>query len=146
MPIPLLRPFRPEDAKRVLNRDGEHGLARSVVAQARSGLAFTAEVDGVPIGCGGIVMPWPGLAMCWMLLGDEICHYPKWVMRVVTRMLDDLDRAYGPLRCEAIALESSPRNQRWLEHLGFTVEQRGRAASYLPGALSVIRYERVKGA
>ena len=146
MSCPILRPFRSEDAVAVVSRDGDHGLSQTVVAQAQSGLAFTAEVDGVPIGCGGIVMPWPGLAMCWMLLGRDICRYPTWMMRTVRRMLADLERSQGPLRFEAVALESSPRNQRWLAHLGFTVERHGRAAAYLPGSMAVIRYERVKGA
>ena len=141
---PILRPFRPVDATLVANRDGALGIPHAVVAQAQSGLAYTAEVDGVPIGCGGVMLPWPGLALCWMLLGQDMCHYPKWTLRVVRRMLEDVDRAYGPLRFEALALDANTRNQRWLEHLGFTREHNGRARAYLPNQTSVVRYERVR--
>ena len=144
-PMPSLRPFRPSDAEVLVNRDGARGLAQTVITQAQSGLAYTADVQGHPIGCGGVLRPWPGIVMCWMLLGEDVCRYPVWVMRVVRHLLRDVERTSGPVRFEAMALVESPRNQRWLEALGFTVEQHGIARAYLPGQIPIVRYERITG-
>ena len=145
MSCPVLRPFSPHDLEMLVNRDGDHDLSTTILAQARSGIALTAEVDGVPIGCGGLVIPWDGMGLCWMLLGESICRYPVWLTRTVRRLLHDVERACDLQRVEALVLESAPRNQRWLEQLGFTTEREGLARAYLPGHLNVIRYERVKG-
>ena len=146
MASPLLRPFRPSDLESLVCRDGEHGLSRNVVAQAAAGIALTAEVDGVPIGCGGLIVPWEGCGMCWMLLGESICRYPVWLTRTVRHLLTEAEQDYRLHRLEAIALIDSGRNQHWLELLGFTTEKDGCARAYLPAKLSVVRYERVKGA
>ena len=144
MPNPILRPFRSTDVVLITNRDGSSGLTEVICAQATQGVAWTAEIAGRPIGCGGVIPIWSGMAVCWLLFGEEICRYPVWITRTVRRLVGDLTRVWALTRLEAVVLETSVRNQRWLESLGFTLEQNGIARAYLPDHRSMIRYERIE--
>ena len=128
----------------IANRDGSSHLTEAVRAQAMHGVAWTAEIEGRPIGCGGVIPVWSGTAVCWLLFGEEICRYPIWMTRTVRRLVGDLTRVWALTRLEAVVLESSVRNQRWLESLGFTREHNGIARAYLPDHRSMIRYERIE--
>ncbi len=141
---PLVRPFRVADATGILNRDGSQGTPAQLIRQAQAGPAFTAEVDGQILCCAGLLMPWAGFGQVWMVIGDDLGAHGFWVSKTVRRLLDDLSKRNQLHRLEAVALEESPRNQQWLEWLGFTSEKNGRAQSYLADCRSVIRYERIE--
>jgi hypothetical protein len=129
---PILRPFRASDATSIVNQDGPQVSP-----------AFTAEVDGAPIGCAGLVLLWPGVGSAWMVLSAESTHHGFWLTRTVKAFLKDMEVRYSLHRIDAVALEESSKNQAWLEALGFHVEP-GRATAYLSDRRSVIRYERIK--
>lgn len=86
----------------------------------REGVAFTMLVDGRPLGCAGMgrlegTETWKA----WVSITDAAFAYRIWVTRTVRRMLRDTARALEIDRIEADALLASPRNQCWLESLGF---------------------------
>lgn len=143
MTRPHLRLCREADIRAVLNRDGSTIDLDRTLVQMRSGPAFAAEVEGVVIGCAGVVIPWPGTGMCWMMLAKEAARYACWLTRTTKRILTDLCRAFGLHRLEAMALHDSDRNQRWFRALGFTVEQHGIARDYFSDKRSIVRFERI---
>lgn len=142
--IPTVRPFRPDDAAQFVNRDGFQCTEAHMLAQSQSGPAFTAELDGQPVAAAGIVILWPGLGLAWMVINETALLPPVWLTRTVKRFLADLVQRHKLHRLEAVAVQDSLRNQRWLEAMGFTREQHGVARRYLADARAVIRYERIE--
>ena len=128
-----------------MNRDGIQCPVEDMTAQALAFPSFTAELDGQPIGCAGIVMPWPGVGMVWMILSEDMESHGLWMTRTVKTFLAYMERVYQLHRLEAVALQESPRNQAWMTALGFQQERDGLATGYLPDGRSMVRYERVKG-
>jgi len=142
---PILRPFRPEDLRELLNRDGPQGLTEQAAREyVRRGPGFTAVVDGHILGAAGILLASPGVGVTWMTVREEINGHGVWLTRTVAAVLDDVARLARLHRLEAVALHESLRNQRWLEVLGFTREQDGVARAYTPDGRDMIRYERVR--
>lgn len=125
----------------LVNRDGSQISREAILAQAMAGPAFTAVIDGRPLGCAGLVLPWPGVGMAWMKLGDDIGRHGLWLTRTVKRFLRDAIRIYHLHRIEAITLDGHHVNQQWLQVLGFHVEQYGIARQFLPDQRSIVRYE-----
>jgi hypothetical protein len=116
----------------------------TMIRQMRSGPAFAADVDGIVLGCAGIVLPWPGVGMAWMCLAKEAGRYGIWLTRTTRRILHDLIRVHQLHRVEVIALQESERNLAWLKILGFMREIDGRATAYFTDRRSVIRFERIE--
>lgn len=141
---PILRHFTASDLDVLINRDGQEVPHTSVLAQAKSGPSFTAMVDGRPIGCAGMVFPWPGVGSTWMIVSEELGEHGLWMYRTVRKFLEDMVRMHSLHRMEAVALVNSPRNQAFLEGLRFHVEQQGVARGFLADGRSVVRYEWVK--
>lgn len=141
---PVLRPFRVDDVDMILNRDGQQVTSAAILEQAQHGPAMTAEVDGAPIACAGLVLPWPGIGMAWMVLSDEMSEHGVWLTRTVRNFLRDSIRTYDLHRLEAVAVEGMTRNHRWLTSLGFTSEKDGTARQFLADRRNVVRYEWVR--
>jgi RimJ/RimL family protein N-acetyltransferase len=144
MAAPLLRPFRGDDLTGLVSRDGGQVSVRTVLEQAALGPAFTGVLNGRPIGCAGMVRPWPGVGMVWMIVSDEIGAHGLWLTRTVKLFIRDMIRVYALHRVEAVALEESVQNRAWLESLGFSMERDATARKFLQDQRSVIRYEMVK--
>jgi hypothetical protein len=142
---PWVRQFEPEDAFKVQNRDGDQSSVDVVLAQAAGGPAFTAVLGEQPIALGGIVIPWPGMGMCWMALSDEAEPYMAWLSITTRRFMLAAVKDYSLHRVEAVALQGSAKNQQWLEWLGFTREVNGVAQAYLTDKRNMIRYEWIGG-
>jgi RimJ/RimL family protein N-acetyltransferase len=142
---PTIRAFQETDAEAIVNRDGLECSPATICAQAAQGVALTAELDGVPIGCAGVMIPWPGVGHAWMLLSHSIEGHERWMYRVVKAFLEDIVTTQHLHRVESVALADSPRNQRWQEALGMTREQDGIARQLLQDRRSMIRYEWVRG-
>lgn len=142
---PTLRAFRAEDLLAIVNRDGEQVPHEIIQRQAVAGTSFTACIDDRPIGCAGLVVVWPGVAITWMVLSEEACRYGIWLTRTVRTFLRTMQRVHDLHRIEALALQNSNCNQRWLELLGFSREENGLARALLQDRRNLIRYELVKG-
>ena len=141
---PTVRPFHATDAEMILNRDGSQSSTWNIIRQSERGPSFTAMVDEVPIACGGLMMPWDGVGIAWMVLSEEAAWHWIWLSKTTKRMLRTLIRVHRLHRVEAMALLESPVNQRWLEWMGFGREQNGVARQYVKDRRSMIRYEWVE--
>src|SRR6185295_17527441 len=128
---PMVRAFQVSDLDAICNRDGAQIPREALLAQASMGPTWTGLVDEVPLACGGITLPWPGIGMAWMVVGPDMLRYRVWFTRTVKRFLADTVARYQLHRVEAQALEESVVNQWWLEALGLTPEKDGRAQAYL---------------
>jgi hypothetical protein len=106
------------------------------------GPSFSALVDQRIIACAGIVIPWPGVGICWATFSEEIGRYPVWFSRTCRHVLNDTLRSCGLHRLESVALKDSERNRRWLTMLGFKHEW-GVARLYTSDQQDVVRYERL---
>jgi hypothetical protein len=137
-----VRAFRPSDLDELVNRDGMQLGTAMTSQQALEGPAWTATADEVPIGCAGVVLPWPGIGLCWMLVTDQLGTQGLWLTRIVRRILRDVVRHHDLHRLEAVAVNGV--NGRWLEALGFAIEQDGTARQYLSDRRNVVRYEWVR--
>lgn len=136
-----MRAFQPSDAEAIANRDGRQSSTWNVLRQAQRGPSFTAVVDDRPMACGGLVIPWDGVGMAWMILSDEAAWHWIWLSKTTKRTLRTLVRVHGLHRVEAMALEEAPVNQRWLEWMGFARERDGVARQYVVDRRSMVRYE-----
>jgi hypothetical protein len=141
MMAPTVRAFHPTDADAILNRDGRQSSTETIIRQSLRGPSFTAVVDGVPIACGGIMMPWEGVGMAWMILSEDAAWHWLWLSKTTKRTLRVLIQLHRLHRVEAVALEEAPVNQRWLEWMGFGREQHGVARQYVADRRNMIRYE-----
>lgn len=140
---PKLIPFRPEHLVSTINRDsGQRESVSLGSEQAQHGLAFTGVLGDRILGCAGIVMPWPGIGMAWMVLSEDIGGHSVWMTRMVKGFMRDVVRCYNLHRIEAVVLSDNVRNQRWIERLGFSREN-GAARQYTPDRKDMIRYERL---
>jgi len=144
MPHPTLIPFKAEHLSLVVNRDTteQEPWALAQIKQD-SGPALTGLYGEIILGCAGLILPWPGMGVAWMVLSEQIGGHGLWMTRMVRRFLDDASRNFHLHRVEALALADNTRNQHWIERLGFTREN-GKARQYTPGRQDMIRYERVK--
>ena len=142
--MPILIPFKAEHLREVVNRDTtEQEPPELAHIKENSGPALTGVEGEIILGCAGIILPWPGVGLAWMVLGEHVEKHGLWMTRMVRRFLDDSIRNFHLHRLEAMTLTTNVRNQRWIETLGFTREN-GCAKQYTPGRQDMIRYERVK--
>ena len=146
MSSPRLVPFEAWHLQGLLNRDThQEDLPSLTMEKIRGGPAFTGMVDGIVLGCAGLVITWPGMAIGWMVLSEQIGRHAIWMTRTVRRVLRDARRIYHLHRIEAVVLDGNVRNQRWIEMLGFSQEQQGIARHYTVDQGNVVRYEWIGG-
>ena len=142
MSSPRLVPFEAHHLRGLVNRDTHHEDPYSLTLEKiKGGPAFTALDGDLVVGCAGLVLPWPGMGIGWMVLSDHIERYALWMTRIVRRFLHDARLIYGLHRLEAMVLADNVRNQRWIEMLGFTREQHGVARQYTSDRADGLRYE-----
>lgn len=133
-----VRPYVPGDYAHVAQAAGW-----PVWSIAQPEHAFTAEHEGVPIACAGLVLHWRGLASAWALFADEARRHSLPLHRAVLRGLDTLTRQHGLRRVEATTREDYVTGQAWLERLGFRLE--GRMPHYGPDGETHLRYVKFFG-
>ena len=139
---PTVRGFRADDAAQVLNRDGRQLEMQALVRQAATGPSFTACLDEHPIGCAGVVLLWPGVGSCWMIVTEELGTHGLWLTRTVKTFFREMIRVHDLHRLEASSVNGD--NGRWLEALGFTSERDGVTRQFLSDRRNVVRYEWVR--
>jgi len=84
-------------------------------------LSFSGFLEGRLVGCGGLVIPWPGMAEAWILLVKDIqklCVNPA----VVRRKLKGLIRKYGLRRVQAPLRADFDAGIKYAKYLGFEYE------------------------
>lgn len=144
MSDPLLVPFRAEHLTRLVNRDSSQREPWTLAIEKQTGGPAVTALDGdMILGCAGLLLPWPGIAIAWMVLSEQIGEHGVWMTKMVKRFLDDMIRCYALHRIEAVVLADNERNRRWIERLGFTREN-GCARAYTQDRRNAIRYEWVR--
>ena len=138
---PIVRAFQASDLRGLVNRDGKQGSVENVLRQASMGPCFTGAVDGKPIACGGMMIPWDGMGIAWMIVAEDAAWHWIWLSKTTKRIFRALVQVHQLHRVEATALVGAPVNQRWLEWIGFGREKDGVARQYTCNQRSMVRYE-----
>lgn len=107
------------------------------------GPAFTlVDDDGVPLGAGGLMPLWRGVARGWIYASDRLRARPVQLHRAVARGLALADAAFDLHRIEISVHADFAASRRWVERLGFRFE--GVMPGYGPNKDSYVRYARIK--
>jgi hypothetical protein len=110
---------------------------------ALAGPAFTLCDDaGAPLGAGGLVPLWRGVAQGWLYAADSLRRHPVALHRAVSRGLRMADTALGLHRIQISVHEGFAASLHWVERLGFRPE--GRMPGYGPNRDTYLRYARIK--
>ncbi len=127
-----LRPYKAEDALEVIRRQAkEPGLtldaATESLAKAKEqGPALTVVAHGKILGCGGLAMPWPGMAEAWFLCSREVDNLPLLtkikMIRTAKRVLKKWIKEYKLSRVQVPLREDFPKGVKFAKVLGFTFE------------------------
>lgn len=91
------------------------------------GLAWTVQIDGLPIGCGGLVECWAGRWMAWTWVGDVPVGARKFVALACRGGVETVIRDHGARRIESHVPVTMPMARRFNERLGFELEGTARA-------------------
>lgn len=115
---------------------------RFATAKEYGGPAFTGIVDDKVIGCGGIILMWPGVGSAWVAVSKDIEPYKVWMTRTIRGALRDIVRVFHLHRVEAVVLADS--NNRWIQSIGFKPEHHV-ARGYTQDKRDVVRFEYLEG-
>lgn len=102
-----LRPARAEDVAQLADEPLPHRIQ-----------AITAELDGKPIGIGGLGFRPDGTVIAFARLSDEFRRYPAAVHRAGRAGMALIRRSGVPVVI-AQAQPENPAAERWLQHFGF---------------------------
>jgi len=102
------------------------------------GHAFTALSEGQPVACAGLYEIWPGRALAWTYLGENVGREFLAVHRAVRRHLEE-----APWRRVEAYVESGFTNgHRWVGTLGFKFE--GLLRGFMADGQDMALYARVR--
>lgn len=116
-------------------------LEARAAASAAAGPAWTLLLDGDPVGCGGVVLLWPGVGEAWSLSAESAAAIPLALHRAVREGLAEAQMRYRLHRIQAAVLACHVVGRRWLALLGF--EEEGTMRKYGPGGHDFVRMARV---
>lgn len=103
------------------------------------GPGWTLRVDGVVVGCAGIVrMRWPGVAHAWLLPSPDLPRYPKTMALAILQEFKELLARERFWRLECNVLQDFALGRRFAEWCGF--QEEGILYFYGPKAEHMIRY------
>jgi hypothetical protein len=105
------------------------------------GPAFTLiDLDGTPLGAGGLVPLWRGVAQGWIFASDRLRRHPVTLHRTVQHGLALAEAGLALHRIQITVHEDFAASRRWVERLGFRFE--GRMPGYGPNRDTYLRYAR----
>jgi hypothetical protein len=105
------------------------------------GRAWTAMLYEEVVGCGGVVVPWPGVGIVWTAFSKKVDLYPIWITRTAKYLLKRCIKDFDLHRLEAVVTQGDFNNHRWARSFGFTMEDHGVARRYTADNRDAIRYE-----
>lgn len=130
-------PFEPAHVGMMRIQPGQCPDVDPSTMAADFGTAWTAMVEGRPIGCAGLLQMWPGRAYAWALLAEDAGPH----MLALTRAIRFRLAESGFRRIEmAVDAEFLP-GVRWAVMLGFELEARAR--KYMPNGRDAWIFVRV---
>lgn len=89
---------------------------------APPGLAWTVQVAGMPIGCGGLFECWKGRWIAWTWVGEVPIGGRRFIERACRGGVEKAIRDHGARRIESHVPLTMPLARRFNERLGFVVE------------------------
>ena len=104
----------------------------------RGPYAFTARAGNVLLGCGGLVVEWPGRGVCWAIVSRHAGPYFREIHRAVSGFLTQ-----APVRRIEIAVKAEfAAGHRWARMLG--MQHEGRMRAYSPSGDDYDLYARIR--
>lgn len=133
----IFRQFKLSDGMSLKDRPNQKGLKghkdleKWLKHNIKNGPSWTGVLDGVIVGCGGIVIHWPGFGEAWVVMPEGIGakHIdPQLAKAKLYKMIEDNDlkRTEISPRCDW------PPGLSYARYLGFKVE--GKRRKYMPDA------------
>lgn len=108
-----------------------------------NGPAWTFIDGETIIGCGGLIVAWPGVGIVWSALSEDISRYGIALTKIAKRTIIDSMRAFELHRIEATVIAGNEKNIQWLRLLGFGPEN-GIARCYTSNRQDAVRFELVR--
>lgn len=125
-----------------LDAESVEDLTARAASTAGAGPAWTAVVAGEPVGCGGVVLLWPGVGEAWSFAGDATSRTGLAFHRAVATGLEQIAGDHRLHRIQAACHANHNQGRRWLALLGFKEE--GLMQHYGPQGHDFIRYAKVR--
>lgn len=107
-------------------------------AIARGPYAFTVLAGDTVLGCGGMVIEWPGRGVLWSVLSEAAGPHMRAIHRAVLGFLQQADVR----RVEMAVDVSFAAGHRWAKMLGMTPE--GTMRAYSPDGDDYVLYARIR--
>lgn len=85
---------------------------------------FTVMEGERILGCGGMIMQWPGVGLMWLMATKELKSRPRTLLRIANDILQRLRGKMNIHRFQVYVDPAEPRHIRFVEALGFTFEGR----------------------
>lgn len=136
-------PFRPEHLQALRVQACQRAMRDATPAAVMVNCArlpsFTALAGGEPLACFGMVPIWPGRAICWAYLAEDIGRRMTAVVRAMRAAIAE----HQPARLEMDTPDGFEEGHRMARLLGFRKEVGGLAHYYPDGAAASL-YARIK--
>lgn len=135
----IFRQFKLSDGMALKDRPNQKGLKghkdyeKWLKYNMENGPCWTGELDGVVIGCGGIVIHWPGFGEAWLIFPENVKDNHKPIEhRIAKKMLYEMIKDNDLKRTEISPRCDWPPGLSYARFLGFKVE--GKRRKYMPDA------------
>lgn len=140
----IVRPWKRGDSESVNLQTAQRysgdlaDVSVDLTSLSEVGLAWTAEVDGGVVACGGLLPQWENRALAWMLIGENAGPHFAGIHRHVRQFL-----ARSPYRrIEAHVDVGFAPGARWMKMLGFELEAYKKA--FRPDGADMLEFVRIR--
>lgn len=141
----IVRPWRLGDSEAISLQtaqqyllDNPENLSIDLTPLSEVGLAWTAELDGTILGCGGLTPQWENRAILWALVSQDAGSHFTVIHRHVRRFL-----TRSPYRrIEAHVDVGFTAGVRWVKMLGFELEAYKKA--FRPDGADMLEFVRIR--
>lgn len=140
----IVRPWQIGDSEQITVQPAQRyegdlaDVSMDLTPLSEVGLAWTGEVDGKVIACGGLIPQWENRALAWMLIGEDAGPHFAALHKHVKRFL-----VRAPYRrIEAHVDVGFEQGARWMKMLGFELEAYKRA--FRPDGADMLEFVRIR--
>lgn len=85
------------------------------------GLAYSALIEGVCVGCGGLYLDYDGKYLAWMDLTPEIVSYKKQLYKSCKEIYRQFRESKGAVKMKALCDASKEKNVAWARRFGLEI-------------------------
>ena len=86
------------------------------------GTAVSIKKGDKIVGCAGVFEMWDGVGEAWSMFTDELRQCPYFLHRKTIKILNNMIESRKFHRVQSIVLSCDPVALKWIEHLGFKME------------------------